>query len=539
MTIGVRLSVVITSFALAFSSVAAAQGTNPAPKTQKPPAKAAPATKKPAAPVAAAPAPPPPPTDVRFKSKYTAGENITESASFVTNQRERYELGDIVLIKQRDQKRNVQISRAANTYVIVPDEAPAAAAPPAPRPPGVVNVTVSIVDFGERKDMFGQTARRVRTVVQRTPEPGACDQTKLMSDTDAWYIDTPKVLANAPEAAKAAASVPGCADEIKTSESGDAKLLGFPISYKTTLTDLAEKDSKPTETSMEVTEFEVLKLDGALFEIPSDAKAVSDAREFSKAISDANEAKLVRGGADSGVPAKKPGTLRVGVPEVNNKTTQSVDTRALRSRIIAELEEQKIEAVPMAAAPQAELDARAKELGVDYLVLADITELKTSKPGGITKVMKATAKEEARDITEAKLNMQLVAPGSKPRLSKNASGKDGGVGFKTTLKVAKFAGSVYMKFYMGGMLMGQLSAMSGLQQMNLGGMGNMGSMMPMGGGATDRTSNAAMFVMQQVVAGAAMGSQSGPSYDAALENAIEDAGKDVVESIKKATPPKK
>ena len=32
--------------------------------------------------------------------------------------------------------------------------------------------------------------------------------------------------------------------------------------------------------------------------------------------------------------------------------------------------------------------------------------------------MKSTAKEEARDITEAKLNVQLVPPGGKPRLSK-------------------------------------------------------------------------------------------------------------------------
>ena len=163
------------------------------------------------------------------------------------------------------------------------------------------------------------------------------------------------------------------------------------------------------------------------------------------------------------MPAKKPGTLRVGVPEVANKTTQTVDTRALRSRIIAELEEQKIEAIPMAAAPQAELDARAKELGVDYLLVAEVTELKTSKPGGLTRVMKATASEEARDITEAKLSVQLVPPGGKPRLSKNASGKDGGVGLKTTLKVAKFAGSVYLRFYMGGMMGGQMSAFNSMQ----------------------------------------------------------------------------
>jgi hypothetical protein len=47
--------------------------------------------------------------------------------------------------------------------------------------------------------------------------------------------------------------------------------------------------------------------------------------------------------------------------------------------------------------------------------------------------------------------------------------------------------------------------------------------------------------MQQVMANAAAGAgdQGGPSFDAALGDAIEDASKDVVESIKKATPVKK
>ena len=548
MITGFRLPVLIAAFALAASSFAAAQGTKPAPTTAKPapttakpPAKAAkPSAKPPATPATVAPAPAPapaPPSDVRFKTKYTAGEHVTESASFISDQRERYELGDIVLIRQRDQKRNVQISREANTYVIIADDAPAAT-PAAPRPPGVVNVTISIVDLGERKDIFGQSARRVRTLIERQPEPGACDQTKLRTDTDAWYIDMPKVMAATPDAARVPASGSGCADEIKTNESGDSKLLGFPISYRTSLTDLDDKDAKPTETAMEVTEFEVLKLDTALFEIPAGATVSTDAREFTKAVSDANESKLASGGADAAVPAKKPGTLRVGVPEVANKTAQTVDTRALRTRIINQLGEQKVEAIPMAAAPQAALDARSRELGIDYLVVAEITDLKTSNPGRFTKVMKATAKEEARDITEAKLTMQLVPPGGgKPRLSKNSSGKDGGVGLKTGLKVAKFAGSVYLKFYMGGMLMGQMSALSSLQQLNLGGMGSMGSMMPMGyGGSVDRTAGAANFVMQNVMAGAAMGAaaQGGPSFDAALEDAIEDAGKDVVESLKKA-----
>lgn len=523
-----RLVVLIATVALLCPSPAAAQ-TKPAPKTAKPPAKAAPATKKPATP-ATTPAPPPPPTDIHYKTKYTTGDHVTESATFITDQRERYELGDIILIRQRDQKRNIQISQSAKTYVAVADDAPVATPPP-PRPAGIVSVATSVVDLGDRKDIFGQTARHVRTVIQREPQGAACDPSRVLTEIEGWYIDMPKVMSAIGDP-KPQAAPSGCLDEVKTADTGDRTLLGFAVSYTTKLTDLADKDSTPVESSMEVTEFDVLKLDRSLFEIPSDLTAAADARAFTKSVSDANEVKLARGAADSIAPAKKAGTLRVGVPEFTNRSSQSADTRALRARIISELEQEKIEAIPMAAAPQAELDARARELGVDYLLIAEVTELKASKPGGLTKVMKKTAGEEARDITEAKLNVQLVPPGGKAKLSKNASGKDGGVGFKTGLKLAKFAGSVYLKFYMGGMMMGQLSAFSNMQMMNMSGMG---SMMPMGyGGSVDRTAGAANYVMQQVMTGSAAGSQDGPSFDSALEDAIQDASKDVVESIKKS-----
>ena len=326
-----RLPVLIAAFVLVCSPFAAAQGTKPAPKTAKPPAKTAPATKKPpAAPAAAAPAPAPaPPSDVRYTAKYTAGEQVTESTSFFTDKRERYELGDIILIKQRDQNRNVQISRTANTYVIVPDMALAAATPAAPKPPGVVMMTTSFVDLGERKDMFGHTARRVRTIIERLPEPGACDQTKLRSDTDAWYIDMPKALAAVPDPAKAPGSPSGCLDEIKTSESGDAKLLGFPISYRTTLTDLGDKDAKPTQAAMEITEFEVLRLDNALFDIPPGLAVATDTGGFSKAISDANESKLASGGGDASVPAKEAGNVAGG--RAGSREQDSADGRHARA----------------------------------------------------------------------------------------------------------------------------------------------------------------------------------------------------------------
>jgi hypothetical protein len=85
------------------------------------------------------PAPPPPPIDVRYTTKYTTGDQVTDSATYITDHRERYELGDVILIKQHDQKRNVQISKSANTYVVLAEDTPAVAAPPAPQrqPPPV------------------------------------------------------------------------------------------------------------------------------------------------------------------------------------------------------------------------------------------------------------------------------------------------------------------------------------------------------------------------------------------------------------------
>jgi len=364
-------------------------------------------------------------------------------------------------------------------------------------------------------------------------------------ETDGWYIEPPKAVSAPPASTPAVGG--GCNDEIKTTETGDAHLIGFPISYKTIYSEPDNKESKPTVISMDVNAFEVLKLDAALFEIPEGMTQAANAQELAKAISDANEARLAQGALGGAARDKKPGTLRVGVPEVTNKTTQTVDTRALRSRLIAELEEQKIDVIPMAAAPPAALNALANDLAVDYLLIAEVTDLKASKPGGLTKIMKNTAGEgSGKDITEAKLNVQLVPPGGKPRLTKSTSGKDGGVGFKTGLGLAKLAGTLYLKMYMGGMYGSPLTALNTMKIMNIAAMGNPALMQMqaglgpgIGGSGVDRTAGAAMYVMQQAMSGASAGSQDGPSFDSALNEAIQDAGKEVIDAVKKAATAKK
>jgi hypothetical protein len=513
---------------------------------------------------------PPAPQDVRFKSIYTTAGQRTETVTFIKGQRERYEFQDMVLLKHHDQKRTVQISRAANTYLVVPEGMPVAPGAPAtsPRPSGVITLATTIVDTGERKTAFGQQARRVKVMMDKQPMPGACDLSKQRVETDGWYIDAPVAVANqsatGPEQTAAAID---CADQIQASINGDPKALGFPIAYTTTI---LANDGTPFEASMEVTEFEATTLDASLFEIPPGLNAAPNLRELSKALSDANEAKLA---ATDAAPAptptpKGPGVIRIGVPELTNKTTQTVDTRALRQRLIGDLAEAKFDAIPMAAASPAELQKRAADLGYDYLLLAEVTELKASKPGKLGGLISAAsglaggsaglasaaasaaagAATDPKENTESSIAVKLVQPDGKQRLSTSAKGKDGsGFSLKTGLGIAKFAGTMYLSMMAGPMMMSQLNSMGAA---NMGGMGMLGNPLVyrmqgasglggLGRGmGMDATAGAASFVvgtaMQMNDLGGYVGVPGqGPSYDESLGEAVQNAAKAVQKALEK------
>ena len=551
-------------------------------QTQKPPAKPAtakPSTAKPAPstakPVAepAKPPAPPPPQDVRFKSTYKTGELKTESVTYLKGERERFEFQDMILLKQRDQKRTIQISKTANTYLVAPDGVPAPVVPGAPsalppRPPGAITVATTIVDTGERKPAFGQQARHVKMMIDKQPGVGACDTSKQRIETDGWYIDAPPAVTK--QGAAMAEQPPpagGCADQIQATSNGDPKALGFPIAYTTTVTG---DDGKPLIASMEVTEFEATTLDPALFEIPPGLNAAMNVRELSKALNDATEVKLAA--ADSAPPTaptpKTPGVVRIGVPEFTNKTTQTVDTRALRQRLISELGEMKFEAVPMAAAPPAELQKRAGEFGYDYVLLAEVSELKVNKPGGLGGLMKAAtgvaggrggvtgaaagaaagAATAPKENTESSLAVKLLQPDGKQRLATTTKGKDGsGFTLKSGLGIAKYAGGMYLSMMAGPMMFSKMNGMGAFG--NMGGMGMLGNpalyqMQGAGlstfgkGVGMDVTAGAASYLLNTATTMDSLGGfvgvpGQGPSYDESLGEAVQNAAKAVQKSLEK------
>jgi len=560
----IMLVCVVALFASPLDAQTATQ--RPGARGQTPPR--APAPRQPATPQrppaqpAAKPAEPPPPPrpvaqDLRMKTVYTTGDQKTESVTYRKGERERFEFGDVVLLKQHDLKRTVQIMKAANSYMVVPDgSAPAlpatAAAPNAsPQKPGVVTMTTTVMDTGERKMMLGREARHAKMVIDKQPAPGACEPAKQHIETDGWYVDLTIPAQAASDVASSQAPA-GCVDEIKATQFGDPKVLGFPIAYSTTITG---DDGKPNVVSMEITELEITTLDAALFDIPPGMTDAGNLQALTRAVSDANETKLAQelAAPTTAVQKTTPGAPLVGVPEIVNKTPQQIDTRALRGRLVSELADTKLNAAPLAGT-QADLAQVAGSHGYDYVLVAEITDLKVSKAGGgIGGLVKAASKVAGggtgQDPTEAAVTIKLVQPDGKARYTTTAKGKDGGFDMKTGLGVAKFAGTMYMNMMTGKMMM---NALNGSMANNLSGMGMLGNPammnmqtqglgmkagMQMGMGmGIDPTAGAASFLIQQSMASNTVlsgGPGQSPSFDVALGEALQNAAKAVAENLRK------
>lgn len=204
------------------------------------------------------------PADIKIRQKMTSegSDKGMETAIYIKGARMRSEMASAGMgmtnIVQCDLKRTIMINDKARTYLIMNEgektewgpgvEGDGGGAPPAatatpnaqpaqPKRGGVVNITNTITDTGERKEMFGFTARHIKTSMVREASPEACDTGNHKSESDGWYIDfqygldcpTQKVI---PQTSPIKVR-PDCEDEVRTKTIGAAK-LGFPVLMTTT-----------------------------------------------------------------------------------------------------------------------------------------------------------------------------------------------------------------------------------------------------------------------------------------------------------------
>jgi hypothetical protein len=342
-------------------------------------------------------------SDVKIRQRMGPG---METVLYIKGARMRSEMASnsggfaMTTILQCDLKRTLTIYDKTKTYLITPTDgtgAPTAsgdgdggggmntssAAPSTPQRGGVVNITQSITDTGERKQMFGFTARHIKTSLVKTASPDACDKDQKI-ETDGWYIDFQFAFECPTQVPKQQAipvrpQPPGCKDEIRTKTIGSAK-FGFPLMVTTTI---YQPDGKTTTSTQEVLELSREPLSAALFEAPEGYTLAKNMQELygmggamsaSTAASPANNSSTSvtsAGNSTSTVGPKKAGVIRIGLvmPKVqlsSGDTTQAAE--ALRSNLASYLKTPSVEVVSLTARLASAAAEEARQAECDYVL---------------------------------------------------------------------------------------------------------------------------------------------------------------------------
>jgi hypothetical protein len=184
-------------------------------------------------------------------------------------------------------------------------------------------------------------------------------------------------------------------------------------------------------TTTEVVELTTTPLDASLFEVPA---GYTEAKSYQELMGMPSVESMVRGRPTTQreaetatrAGAKRPGTIRVGVLSIANKTDRAPSLDSLRSRLIGSIIQSDVDAVPLDSRTQADIEAEAKQKECDYILYSEVTLLKTSgKVGGL--LGRATGVGGIKERVESRLDFKLFPVGNtSPQLTSSASAKEEG-----------------------------------------------------------------------------------------------------------------
>lgn len=348
--------------------------------------------------------------DFKIKQRMTMGGRSSESTTMIKGARERSESGmagiQSVSVMECDLKQTIFISDAEKKYYIEPMAAPVVnAAPSAPvkttasvktEKGGTVTRTIEIIDTGERQQMFGLTARHIKTIMTTEPSADACDKDKQRIETDGWYVDLTVGLncrTNRPpeNPMNYKSDGGGCRDAQKIVQKGTGK-LGYPLKVTTKLSMGDDDDMDPQMAAMMTMTTEVVELSRAtlpqdLFEIPAgytEATKRSDLYGRNTQKSQVDYAK--NGNTYENMPtaptpprsdAKRSGVIRIGVLTLSNSSGKALNLNTYQTMLVSQIAGDKVEAVAIGS------EADAQKMNCDYVLTTDIKSLKQSAAGKI------------------------------------------------------------------------------------------------------------------------------------------------------------
>jgi hypothetical protein len=189
--------------------------------------------------------------------------------------------------------------------------------------------------------------------------------------------------------------------------------LGFPTRTTTTVVTGEGDKQETTITTAETTALELTRLDAALFDVPEDFVEARSMMELTPSVAaGATLADAIFGSTADGTSQaapKRAGVVRIGVLDpVNKSTRSSLQMRAVRQELVARFTRGSYEAVALNGSTVQAVTGDMARLECDYVLLSDVLEVKTSKPGRVGGMLKmASGGSPGRDRHEVKMAYRL------------------------------------------------------------------------------------------------------------------------------------
>jgi hypothetical protein len=181
----------------------------------------------------------------------------------------------------------------------------------------------------------------------------------------------------------------GCRDRYQFKQVGTGR-DGYPLIE--TMTMYGPDGNVLFSSSKEVIELSREPLDAALFEVPAGYTETTNTQELYMPAMGAMDTGMDQqesrpqsqtGNRQASSSMNAPARIKVGVAQINNRSGKQISTDELRMRLIGNIEDSSIEAVPLNALTATDAETEAKAKGCSFVLYTDIATLKSSKVGGM------------------------------------------------------------------------------------------------------------------------------------------------------------
>jgi hypothetical protein len=419
--------------------------------------------------------------DLKVTTKNAGGGGTSQSTVYIKGTRQRTESPGAVSILQCDLRRSIQFNDKTRKYLVMPLDgggesggATTQTAAPAgqqqqSRRGAVVTQTLNILDTGERKPMFGYTARHIKATTVMDAPPESCNPGRIQIESDGWYIDLPMGFSCGNDRpvmpAPRVGAQPACRDEVRYKRTGTGK-LGFAVLLTTKITtggqggdaETSAMMSQPMTNTQEVTDISNVALDAALFDIPAGYTEAASFEELyappggmvgmnGMSAGGQMPAAAGEGGITPTAPtvrAKPPGTIRVGVAAIDSGEGRDLPLESLRARLVGSISGAGLEAIALDASGVPAAEAEAKQKDCDLVLYTSLSALKqsaASKIGGMFGRAAGVSTPGAERF-ESRVDFRLYAVGGSVQLESNATAKEEGAEASVTAALEREAKAV-------------------------------------------------------------------------------------------------